>query len=188
MSFCCFIPGQPIITSDAFQQMDSNRWAVTLTAATEINELSAFVTQPLPTGMALGCHVASGSGSGSDSEKWHYLGPITNDAPSVVFKTRYVWSDRDAVPTTVQFGIVMEAQASLACMPAERVSSEVVAAAKSIGNDLHNFVSSFATPVVDGLTGERRIQLPQNVLDKWMARFASRCQRDGLDWLSSSNG
>ena len=57
-------------------------WTVTLTAALPINDLACFISQPLPEGQALGCHIAS-----APFETWHYLGAITNEAPSTVFKT-----------------------------------------------------------------------------------------------------
>ena len=98
MSFYCFIPGGPCIGADAFKQVSDNRWIVNLEATTPINELACFISSPLAEGQALGCHISS-----APFETWHYLGPITNSAPTTVFKTRYVWSAADAVPTHVQF-------------------------------------------------------------------------------------
>jgi len=178
MSFQCFIPGGPVIGAEAFQQVDHNRWVVNLSAPTPINELACFITSPLAPGQALGCHIAS-----APFETFHYLGAITSDQPSVVFKTRYVWSAADSVPTAVQFGVVMVPETSLAQTPAEKVSAEVLEAGRRIGHDLYSYIASFATAV--SVAGESKIQLPANICEKWLSRFNDKCRRDGLDWLSS---
>ena len=198
MSFCCFVPGQPIIQSSAFKQVSENRWVVELSSATPINDLAAFITQPLAADQALGCHIASAP---FEQAQWHYLGSISNETPSVVFKTRYVWSARDAVPTAVQFGVELQHASQLAATPPEKVSAEVLEArphcrasdrrasppparathlsarsppqaARRIGQDLYDFAASFDI-------------LPAELLNKWLARFTEKCKRDGLDWLSS---
>ena len=103
MSFSCFIPGQPLVAASAFSQVSENRWSVTLTSETPINELAAFISEPLAVpGTALACHIAS-----APFESWHFIGTLHNGSPSIIFKTRYVWSERDATPTTVQFGVEM---------------------------------------------------------------------------------
>ena len=103
MSFSCFIPGQPLVAASAFSQVSENRWSVTLTSEAPINELAAFISEPLAVpGAALACHIAS-----APFESWHFIGTLHNGSPSIIFKTRYVWSERDATPTTVQFGVEM---------------------------------------------------------------------------------
>jgi hypothetical protein len=181
MSFSCFVPGLPIINASAFRQVDTNRWVIEVTNATPINELACFISQPLPPGMALGCHIAS-----APFEKWHYLGPVTSEAPSALFKTRYVWTAGDAMPTTVQFGVSLEPTASLAALPAERVSAEVLEAGRRIGQDLYNYLTSFAVTV--NLAGELKVEMPLNTLERWLQRFREKCQRQGLDWLAGVDG
>merc|ERR1712224_295497 len=159
------------------------RWVVTLSAETPINELVCFISSPLAEGQALGCHIAA-----APFESWHYLGPITNAAPSTVFKTRYVWSSADAVPTSVQIGVVSEHESTLAQRPPERVSNdkgiEVVKIARSIGQDIYSFMSSFATTSI-GFDGEQRevLDRPSSVLEKWLTKFNDKCAKQGLDWL-----
>ena len=140
--------------------------------------MAAFISAPLGPGQALGCHIAS-----APFTTWHYLGAISTTVPSAVFKTRYVWSTADAVPTHVQFGVVLEAEAQLAQTPAEKVSAEVLEAGRRIGQDLYSYLSSFATSIYH--EGEQKICMPQNVLERWLARFRDKCSRQGLDWLKS---
>lgn len=45
----------------------------------------AFITQPLAADQALSCHVASAP---FEQAQWHFLGSVTNELPSIVFKTR----------------------------------------------------------------------------------------------------
>lgn len=176
MSFSCFIPGGHMISANTFQQVDSNRWVVTLNADTPINELVAFISAPLQDGSALGCHIAS-----APFDSWHYLGSITNEKPSVVFKTRYVWSAADSVPTTVQFGVSLEPVHALALTPPELASAEVLEAGTRIGKDLYSYLASFAVNVT--VMGEPKIQLPANSLERWLNRFKEKCRLHGLDWL-----
>jgi hypothetical protein len=173
MSFHCFVPGQPPVSAAAFQQVAPNRWVVQLSSEQAINELACFITEPLAPDTALGCHVAS-----APFESWHYLGAISNATPSVVFKTRLVWSARDAVPTCVQFGVELQPMAQLAARPAEKVSAEVLEAGRRIGVNLYEYVSSFATPVPGG-----NIQIPAHTFDNWLTRFNDKCIHTGLDWL-----
>mmetsp|Transcript_12076 Transcript_12076/g.27999 ORF Transcript_12076/g.27999 Transcript_12076/m.27999 type:complete len:185 (-) Transcript_12076:183-737(-) len=181
MSFCCFVPGQPMIRASAFTQVAPNRWSVTLSSERPIGELVAFITEPLAEGSAVGCHIASAP---FEEQSWHYLGAITNEAPSTVFKTRLVWSARDAVPTCVQFGVELQPASQLAHVPAEKASVEVLEAGRRVGLDLYEYISSFASTVTTA-TGNSAIQLPSNVLEKWLTRFNDKVRREGLDWLSS---
>merc|ERR1719152_557444 len=174
-----FVPGGPVIGAESFQQVADNRWVITLEQETPVDEVACFISQPLQPGTALGCHIAS-----APFTTWHYLGAITTASPSSVFKTRYVWSAADAVPTHVQFGVSLEAENQLAQTPAERVSAEVLEAGRRIGLDLYSFVASFATNTWH--EGEQKIVLPQNVLERWLNRFRDKCQKQGLDWLKGS--
>ncbi len=183
--FYCFVPGYAVGGLKNFTQTEHNKWKVVLEARTPVNEVAAYISRPLPDGTALGCYISAGA---SDlGARWHYLGPITNGAPSAVFKTRYVWSAADAVPTSVQFGVVMEPEAQLAQTPPERVSAEVLEAGRRIGQDLYSFLASFAGPTME-IGGEQRFHLPLNVLERWLTKFNDKCQKQGLDWLKASEG
>ena len=176
MSFSCFIPGGPVINASSFRQVDTNRWVVDLERESPVDEIAAFISQPLQSGVALGCHV-----SAAPFEKWHYLGALTNAAPSIVLKPRFVWSAEDATPTAIQFGVSLQSQASLSQTNAERVSAEVIETAKRIGHDMYTYISSFAEEVqsMDG----PKLQVPAHVYETWLTRFIDKCSRHGLDWL-----
>ncbi|KAL3908863.1 MAG: hypothetical protein SGPRY_009634 [Prymnesium sp.] len=153
MSFCCFVPGHPMVTASSFTQVAPTRWSVLLESPRPIDEIAAFISEPLPAGMALGCHVAS-----APFEVWHYLGAISSTQPRrelpalliratpsehhprsrqhrgpplllfrggvcVVFKTRFVWSARDAVPTSVTFGVELQQISALSQAPPEKAST-----------------------------------------------------------------
>ncbi|EOD25045.1 hypothetical protein EMIHUDRAFT_222639 [Emiliania huxleyi CCMP1516] len=182
MSFHCIVPGHPPVSANAFKQVASNRWIVTLECQEAINEVVAFVTEPLEPSTALGCHIASPP---FEESSWHYLGAITAQAPSVVFKTRLVWTARDALPTCVQFGIELQPTAQLAARPAEMVSVEVLEAGRRIGKDLYEYVASFAAPG-GGVPPPGYIVLRGDVFERWLARFNDKCARSGLDWLYNS--
>jgi len=181
MSFCCFVPGHPMVMASQFTQVGPNRWSVNLESERPIDEIAAFVTEPLAPGTALGCHVASAP---FEDDSWHYLGAISTAEPSVVFKTRFVWSARDAIPTTVQFGVELTQSSQLERAPAERVSAEVLEVGRRIGQDLYQYLSSFAAPM--STPNGEVIQLPSNTLERWLERFNKKCRGEGLDWLNST--
>merc|ERR1712070_541960 len=104
--------------ASAFTQVAPNRWSLDLESERPINEVVAFITQPLAAESALGCHVASAP---FEQASWHYLGSITNECPTVVFHTRLVWSARDAIPTRVQLGVELQPKAQMAQRPPEKV-------------------------------------------------------------------
>merc|ERR1712070_1125486 len=184
MSFGCFVPGQPIQDASAFTQVAPNRWSLELESERPINEVVAFITQPLAAESALGCHVASAP---FEQASWHYLGSITNECPTVVFHTRLVWSARDAIPTRVQLGVELQPKAQMAQRPPEKVSAEVIEVGRRIGLDLYEYISSFATSVSVPGSSTPQIQMPTSVLDRWLSRFTDRCRRQGLDWLNAGS-
>ena len=147
MSFFCFVPGCECFGADKFTQVADNRWVVTLTAQTPINELACFISSPLAQGQALACEVSSAPFEGTQP---HYLGAITNEAPSAVFKTRYVWSAEDAVPTHVQ--LIVSLQPSATLPPAEKASTEVIEVGRRIGQNLYTFLTSHAVEVNGEIT------------------------------------
>ena len=57
-----------------------------------------------------------------------------------------MWSARDAVPTHVQFGVELQHVGQLAAVPPEKVSAEVVEAARRIGQDLYQCLTLTLTP------------------------------------------
>jgi len=178
MSFHCFVPGQVPVSLPAFQQVAPNRWVVELTSAHAINELACFITEALAPEQGLGCHIACAP---FEEAVWHYLGSITNENPSIIFKTRLVWSARERCPTSVQFGVELQPVTQLAARPAEKVTAEVIEAGRRIGVNLYEFCTSFACSGPDG-----SMQVPANVFDKWLTRFNDKCRHTGLDWLYNS--
>jgi len=181
MSFCCFVPGKPYIAAQAFTRVSETKWSVEISSETPVNELAAFITEPLAAGTALALHIASAP---FEAGSWHYLGAITNLSPSAIFKLAHVWSARDAVPTVVQFGVELQSEQNLQHTPPEKISAEVLEVGRRIGQDLFQYLSSFAVSVHTG-DGEV-IQLPKNALERWLARFIERCRTRGLDWLTAS--
>ena len=129
--------------------------------------------------MALSCHVSS-----PPFTKWHALGFLTNEQPTIVLKPRFVWSAEDATPTTIQFGVALQTEASLSDDRVERASAEVIETAKRIGHDMYTYINSFAEEV-PGMDGPK-LQVPANVFHTWLTRFTDKCSRHGLDWLTTA--
>jgi len=60
----------------------------------------------------------------------------------------------------------------------------VLEAGRRIGQDLYQYLASFA--VTSMTPAGEVIQLPAHALEKWLARFNSKCRGEGLDWLNST--
>ena len=99
MSFCCFVPGQALIQATSFTQVAENRWSVRLESPTPINEIVAFVTEPLAPGMALGCHVACAP---FEQAQWRYIGSISTTDPRCAFACADSVCANSVCPTDAQ--------------------------------------------------------------------------------------
>mmetsp|Transcript_850 Transcript_850/g.2403 ORF Transcript_850/g.2403 Transcript_850/m.2403 type:complete len:171 (-) Transcript_850:175-687(-) len=166
MAFHIILPGKPMFSLDAFTQTDAHRYVLPVEDAQAINEVVAFLSTPLAADLALGVHIAA-----PPYTLWHFLGCIHNDSPSAIFKPRYVWSDRDAMPTAAQIGLEIGQRAMLEARQPEKASNEVVEVAKLIGGDLVRYVQSFDGP------------LPADAMSRWLVKFTNRCSREGINWL-----
>lgn len=168
MVFNIILPGKPVVTAAGFAQSDVNRWVLPIEDAKEIAELVVFLSAPLAPELGLATYIAAPP---FETSQWHYLGCVHNDSPSAIFKPRYVWSSRDAIPTAAQIGIEVLPLTTLAMRVPEMASNEVVEVAKLIAGDLFKFVRSF-----DGC-------LPNDGMERWLRRFVERCSREGIGWL-----
>jgi hypothetical protein len=168
MVFHVILPGKPVISVDGFQQMDTNRWVLPIEDCQAINEVVVFLSGALVPELGLAVYIAAPP---FEVSQWHYLGCVRNDLPSALFKPRYVWSERDAIPTAAQIGVELLPLATLSMRVPEMASNEVVEVAKLIAADLVNYITSF-----DG-------RLPSDGMDRWLRRFVDRCRRQGINWL-----
>uniref|UniRef100_A0A6G1S5Q6 Protein OPI10 n=1 Tax=Aceria tosichella TaxID=561515 RepID=A0A6G1S5Q6_9ACAR len=81
-TFGIVIPGRPVDTS--FQQVDANKFLITIQEAETINHLVIFLTGMLPPD-TVGCIFFSLPDPNA-SPTWHYLGYLTNQKPSAIYK------------------------------------------------------------------------------------------------------
>lgn len=167
MVFHVILPGKPMVSAEGFTQLEPNRWVLPIEDAKAVDELVVFLSAPLSSELGLGVHIAAPP---FEVSQWHFLGSIDNDTPTAVFKPRYVWSERDAMPTVAQVGLELITRAELAARIPERASNEVLEVAQLIAADLVRYISSFD-------------DAPANVIDRWLQRFTTRCQSQGVDWL-----
>lgn len=83
-TFGLIIPGRPVDTS--FQQVDANKFLVTIPNADTINHVVVFLTGliQLPADVASCIYFSLPDPSAPPT--WHYLGFLTNDKPSAIYK------------------------------------------------------------------------------------------------------
>jgi len=167
MVFHVLVPGKPVVPPELISQTDASHWVLQLEDFAAIAEVVCFLSAPLAPDAALGVHITAPP---FDAANWHYLGCLTNACPSAVFKPRYVWSSRDARPTTALVGLELAPAAQYSARPPEMASDEVTEVAKLIARDMVTYLASFENPG------------PQT-MDGWLGRFNERCRREGVNWL-----
>lgn len=175
--FGCIFPGRPPAAASAFRQLDATRWCLDVDGASEIKEVVVFLSEPIAVpGHGLAVYVTA-----PPFTDWRFLGHISNETPSAVFRIR--WSINEAVPSAVQLGLTIEPLDAILMKTQLLPPHEFVESGKKVAKDLWRFMASFSQSI--GATTEY-MQVPTNILDRWMARFDQKCKVDPYFWLKES--
>jgi hypothetical protein len=108
---------------------------------------------------------AIGKCAGPPFAEWHFIGAITNESPSGVFRVR--WPQNEAAPTAARLGISIEPLQQIESQQATLPSTELVDFGKFVAKDLWNYLESFEVMHQHG-------QFLLSLFDKWMKRFEDR--------------
>ena len=103
--------------------------------AQTINHLVVFITEPFPQGYAATVHF------NASNDQWNYLGFVSNDKPSAIFRVSSIDSP------TCQLGISIEPIASIPPPPPRKIETQVwkILESRQINSDFYNYTASFAT-------------------------------------------
>ncbi|KAL3801854.1 hypothetical protein ACHAWO_003860 [Cyclotella atomus] len=112
--------------------------------------------------------------------EFELVGAIANHKPSGVFRTG--WATNETLSTainspcgsvvTINLGVSIEPQANITNIGV--MPDKTTHVAKNIAMDLFNYMQSFDT----GAGGAGNMVVPNNVFDRWMARFESKFRLD----------
>lgn len=193
-----------------FQQVESNKFLITIPEAESINHVVLFLTgiTPLPSNMA-SCIFFTLPYPHS-SPTWRYLGYLTNEKPSSIYKLTNLAQSRirngmtsDTSPQfdytqspvlhVAQIGISIEPMDSvLQMVPAiETVASKADTFTqfvnKTVGN-LYNYCSSFSRPVNEIIGESFQTQhnntqfVPITTIQNWYENYTRRLSKDQNFW------
>eukprot|EP00277_Geminigera_cryophila_P012343 CAMPEP_0179443846 /NCGR_PEP_ID=MMETSP0799-20121207/27310_1 /TAXON_ID=46947 /ORGANISM="Geminigera cryophila, Strain CCMP2564" /LENGTH=164 /DNA_ID=CAMNT_0021230333 /DNA_START=113 /DNA_END=604 /DNA_ORIENTATION=+ len=153
-AFGYLVPGRPPQYSDCFQQIEAAKWSIDIENSQQIRDVVVFLSQPLSLpGMGMSCYI-----TGPPFEQWHFIGAITNESPSGVFRVR--WPKDEAAPTAARLGISIEPLQQIEAQQATIPSSELVDFGKFVAKDLWNYLESFEVMHQHG-------QFLLSLFDKW---------------------
>lgn len=195
--FGCIAAGRLVQTN--ILQIDSNKYTIRIEQASQIQHLVVFLTgqQAFVPNTAATIYFRYLSASAAGSE-WRFLGILTNEKPSAVFKlnkNRGVAAEMDAA---VEIGIsieplplVLEQQQRL-CVNSSSISSpssslalaplslSPAAIAERLLDNFKNYYLSFC----DG----KQEYIPVKVLQDWYASVIRKCRNDSLFLQRMMNG
>lgn len=146
-----------------FQNVEANKFLITLPDADTINHIVVFMTGTLPFPPAMGGSVYFSWPDPNSPPQWQLLGFISNDKPSAIFKITKLKSSGDSI--TNGFGYLQpivshNAQIGISIEPLSAISQQTPSLStngttvnnfatftRKTAEHLFNYVSSFAQPV-----------------------------------------
>ncbi|XP_071506885.1 protein Hikeshi-like [Diadema antillarum] len=196
--FACLVAGR--LVQGQAQEVDPTHFVFNIDNPTNINHVIIFLTgaMPFPDGMAGAVHFGQPEAGGMS---WHYLGFISNEKPSVIFKisglkgTQPVNNSFFSQPQLGTAPLSSSAQIGIAVESLDQIKQQTPAAntqASSVGSfmefsqkmleNFYNFASSFAI-TQDQMTPQPGVQfIPANVLNKWYENFQRKLAQDPNFW------
>lgn len=155
--FGIIIPGQPVIYS--FTQIGETQWSVDLPSPGLINNLTFFLTSPLPDGYA-----AALSYLIPPFTSIEFIGAIANEKPSDIIHTGWSFNQSINSSQVIKLLISVELITSIAALVENKVNSDIRQEyAKKVALNLYRFMESFNknTDMNMGM-----LVLPADVLDR----------------------
>eukprot|EP00727_Mastigamoeba_balamuthi_P013138 m51a1_g8447 putative protein hikeshi (209) ;mRNA; r:391616-392727 len=190
--FACVVAGRPVMTSAVI--VPPNRLVFSLDDPHAITHIVVFLTgaTPLPEGCGASVYIAWPP----DYSQWRYMGHLTNEKPSAVFRVRRVNEGGDgdaqggAAAGPAQLGISVETLEaigdSLARMQWEGSSNSTSKLAfedpatlpRRMLEHFWAFATSYATKTPQTANTQSQEWIPVHILNKWYGAVLEKLQRD----------
>ncbi|KAF2357041.1 protein of unknown function DUF775 [Trinorchestia longiramus] len=198
--FGVIVSGKLVQTN--FEVVGDTRFVITLTDADSINHVVVFMTGTLPFPDDLGGAVYFSWPSPEGAPEWHFLGTITNQKPSAIFKISGLKTNMPAPSQNpfllshpqqsshhAQIGISAEPlQVINGLTPATNAASTQswqLEFAQSMCESVHNFCSSYARPLEQlpaaGYSPNESF-VPIGTLVTWYNNFTRKLQQNTNFW------
>jgi len=203
--FGCIVAGRFVQTNA--QVVGEGKYMFTLEDAASINHIVVFLlgTTPMPAGFGAAVYFAW-----PPHTEWKYLGFVSNEKPSAVFRLGSVESSKtgfnsasgvaevEMAPSNVvaQLGLSIESLQTIqqqtifrdqpastyAASPANLAPSDIAQFAQKILQNLFNFAMSFSKPGSFGFGGTITDSIPTETFKKWYSNTESKIQKDPQFW------
>lgn len=178
-----------------FQNVDVNKFLTTIPDADSVNHIVVFMTGTAALPIGMGGSVYFSWPDPNSPPQWQYLGAISNEKPSAIFRiTKLKQSAGDVVPTGFGFSqsiVSKVAQIGISIEPLSQIS-QMTPAVSSTFNDnfaafttrtaehLFNFVSSFAKT----LPGTTEQVVPLLAIQQWYQNYSRKLELNPGFWKS----
>ena len=168
--FGLVIPGLPSVTE--FPQIAANQWAIDLPNPASINNLTFFITGPLPQD----CAAALSCSFPPDYTSLEFIGAVATEFPSDIFNTGWALNPDKASCSAVRLVISLESISTIAPLVEQRKTRDIRQIyAKKVALNLFRFMESFNQNT--GQYGEY-MMVPMDILDKWFLKFEHKFKFD----------
>lgn len=188
MSLFGIIVSGRLVQTD-FQPVDAGKFLITIPSPESINHIVVFLTgtQPLP--LEVGASVYFSWPDPVSPPTWQYLGYISNDKPSAIFRITKL---KASSPTNT-FGftqpiVAQYAQIGISCEPLAQIqqltadisvnpiaADTVLTYAAKTAENLFNYTCSFARTL---LTDTNEQFVPLSIIHQWYQNFIRRLEQD----------
>lgn len=201
-AFGIIVAGRMVQTE--FQQLDESKFLVTIPDAATINHIVVFLTGAQPFPDLIGGAVYFSWPDPSAPPTWQYLGFISNEKPSAIFKIAKLKQDGisnnpfssspfgiQVVPHVAQIGISIESlpQIQLLTPNVNAIPSTIDSFAEFVNKMLENFFN-FATSFTmtkgqllsSSSINVAEAYIPLSTVQQWYSNFTRRFQQNPTFW------
>lgn len=176
-----------------FQPVDETKFFITIPDADNINHIVVFLTGAIPFQDGIGGSVYFSWPNPVAPPTWQFLGYISNQKPSAIFKITKLKTDHTAVNPFAPQPVSHVAQIGISVEPLLQIQSQIPVTDDNVNvsnfmefatkmlENFFNFASSFVTnPATVALSPNEFI--PITVFQQWYTNFQRRLQADPNFW------
>jgi len=198
------------LVDTAFRQVDPTHFVIDVVHPDSFNHVVVFLTgqTPFPEGMGGAVYMAwpPKDGGGAEGPAWQFLGVVTNDKPSAIFKVSRVggggnkhhgftsapaYQQMASGASTAQIGISVESMDALSGLAASASSATEASSVSSaqefsqkVIESLLNYASSFALSPDQARLRTSETFVPFSAIQQWYTNFERRLQQNPNFWKS----